>query len=360
MMRACVLGMIAGLSLPWGAGAQEAHSGLDARAVVSVEGAASNVLTAAPRFGDAGVGAYRVVVYPVWKINENWAVTGTLQSYSRPYFTESFSSVGHGIEDNILQGTVNYSRVSDKGSVLARVGELSTAFGSFMVHYDDADNALIAMPLEYGYYYKPVTTLGLTGAQVDATRGKWDGRVQFANASPANPRSLFGHDQYGNWAGGAGYTVKQGLRVGVSGYRGPYLSKNYAFYFPGELPPSKLNAHGVGVDVAWATGHWNVQGEWQKFVMPYTVIPDFHTEAAYGEAKRVLSPRWYVAGRAGYTHASFAGYTESYEGVVGWRPNRLQVLKVGYELRHGTAAPVNGSSVVVQLVTSVPLFSWAR
>jgi hypothetical protein len=46
---------------------------------------------------------------------------------------------------------------------------------------------------------------------IDANRGKFDGRAQFANSSPAHPRCIFDHDQYGNWAGGGGYTIRQGL-----------------------------------------------------------------------------------------------------------------------------------------------------
>ena len=54
----------------------------------------------------------------------------------------------------------------------------------------------------YGYYYQPVTFLGLVGAQVDATAGKLDARAQFVNSSPANRRTIFESDQRGNWAGG--------------------------------------------------------------------------------------------------------------------------------------------------------------
>src|SRR6202042_767688 len=129
-----------------------------------------------------------------------------------------------------------------KGSVLLRAGQMSTAFGSFVLRYDDAENALVDLPISYGYYYAPVSILGVAGAQIDATRGKFDGRLQFANSSPANPRSIFARDQYGNWAGGAGYTIHQGFRIGVDAYRGPYLSRNYAFFLPGEKNPSALPA----------------------------------------------------------------------------------------------------------------------
>lgn len=343
-----------------GTHAQEAGSGLDVRATVSAQMAVASGLTEPPRSGAPVASGYRVIVYPVLKFNDHWAITAALQSYSRPYFQEQFTTEGHGIEDNILEGTLNYSRISDKGSLLVRAGELSTTFGSFLLHYDDADNALIDLPLQYGYYYKPVTTLGMTGAQIDATLSKWDGRIQFANSSPANPRSIFTSDQYPNWAGGGGYTIRQGLRVGVSAYRGPYLDRKYRFFFPGEAPPKTLPAHAFGFDFQWARGHWNVQGEWQSFFMPYVRIANFHEQAGYGEVKRVLSPRWYVASRSGYTHTSSSGNMENFEATAGFSPNRLQILKVGYEMQHreqGTSKADN--TLTFQLVTSFHVFSLA-
>jgi hypothetical protein len=211
---------------------------------------------------------------------------------------------------------------------------------------------VVDLPLEYGYYNSPVSFRSVAGAQIDATRGKWDGRVQFANSSPANPRSLFGHDQYGNWAGGAGYTIRQGLRVGVSGYRGPYLDRQYAYFSPREVNPSKLPAYALGLDTAWTHGHWTVQGELQKFVMPYTVIPTFHEQAGYAELKKVLSPRWYIAGRVGYTVGTASGNVQSYEGAAGFRPNRFQLIKFDYEFQHYSVGPYfNENTLAIQYIT---------
>jgi hypothetical protein len=314
--------------------AQEAGSGIDFRATFSGQVAASSILTEPDRSGSPVAAGFRAVLYPTVKFSDHWTITGAWQLYSHPYFVESFSNPGYGEKGGILQATLNYSRVSDKGSVLVRVGQLSTAFGSFLLHYDDADNALVNIPLEYGYYYAPISSLGVVGAQIDATRGKWDGRAEFANSSPANPRSLFAHDQYGNWAGGGGYTIRQGLRVGVSGYRGPYLDRQYAFFFPGEANPNTLPAHALGLDVEWAHGHWTLQGELQKFVMPYAAIPTFRERAGYVEVKRVLHPRWYVAARNGYTAASQGGNEQSIEVAAGFRPANFQLLKIDYELDH--------------------------
>ncbi|MGD1070907.1 MAG: hypothetical protein ABSB15_12260 [Bryobacteraceae bacterium] len=338
--------------------AQEANAGFDLRATLSGQFAASNILTEAPRSGSPATAGFRSVFYPTWKLGEHWSVTGAVQFYSRPYFFQSFSTQGYGAKGDILQATLNYSRISARGSVSIRAGQLSTAFGSFPLHYDDADNALIDLPIEYGYYYSPVSILGLAGAQIDATRGKWDGRVQFANSSPANPRSVFAPDQYGNWAGGGGYTIRQGFRVGVSAYRGPYLDRKYAYFYWGEANPNTLPADALGLDVEWARGHWNVQGELQKFVLPYKAIPTFREQAGYAEVRRVLNPRWYVAARGGYTSANLAGNVQSLEAAAGFRPDRFQIVKIGFELnRYGDGD--YDKTLAVQIVTSVHAFSMA-
>ena len=346
--------------LGWGAlcqqslDAQEASSGVDLRATLTAQAAASNKLTEEPRSGSPMVPGGRAVVYPTWKLNDNWFVTGALQLTTRPYYFDDFSTTGYGVKGVVLQSTLNYTRVSSRSSVLVRVGEMPTAFGSFMLRYDDADNPLIDLPPGYGYYYSRVSILGVAGAQIDATRGKWDTRAQFANSSPANPRSIFAHDQYGNWAGGAGYTIRQGFRAGVSGYRGPYLARNYPYFFPGEANPNTLSASAIGLDVNWAHGHTSTQGEWQRFVMPYTVIPTFRESVGYGELKQVLSPRWYLAVRGGYTSANQGGSSGSIEAAAGFRVNRLQLIKVDYEFRHHSVATQQNDNIfAIQFITTL-------
>ncbi len=341
--------------------AQEASSGFELRGTVSAAATYAHALEEEPRSGAPIAGGFRAVLYPTWKLSEHWAVSGAIQTHSRPYFPEEFSTQGYGVKADILQANLSYSRFWKDNSVVVRVGEMSSAFGSFLLRYDDADNALIGMPMAYGYYYKGVSSLGLTGAQVDVTHHKLDMRAQFVNSSPANRRSIFDRDQYGNWAGGVGYTIRQGFRVGVSAYRGPYLDRHYRFFFPGEAKPRDLPATAFGVDVQWGRGPWNVYGEWQRFQMDYRLIPTFRQDIGYAEARRVLHPRWYIAGRAGYLRAGAFPGREAYEFVGGFRPNRHQLLKIGYQRQHG--AQIYGSEAntySAQLVTSFRAISVAR
>jgi hypothetical protein len=334
--------------------AQEASSGLDLRATLTAQAVASNELTEAPRSGAPMTVGSRSVVYPTLKINGNWFITGALQLTTRPYFFDELSTPGYGAKGEVLQATLNYFRPFKKGTLLVRAGQMSTAFGSFVLHYDDADNALVDQPIEYGYYYAPVSILGVAGAQADVTYGKWDARLQFANSSPTNPRSIFAGDQYGNWAAGTGYTIRQGFRVGVSAYRGPYLDRQFPYFFPGEANPSKLPATAFGLDVNWAHGHTSAQGELQRFIMPYHAIPTFRETAGYGELKQVLSPRWYIAMRDNFSSATAGGNVQAIETAAAFRPDRLQLIKVGYEYEHySTGDERNDNVLAIQLITTL-------
>ena len=341
--------------------AQEASSGFDLRATLSAGVFYSQQLSDAPRSGSPVTAGFRDILYPTWKLNEHWTVSGALQVHTRPYFIEQFSTQGYGIKADVLQAHVSYSRFAKDRSLVIRVGQLSSSFGSFLLRYDDAENPLVDMPITYGYYYKPITTYGLPGAQIDATIGKLDVRAQFANSSPANRRSLLDKDQYVNWSGGLGYTILQGFRVGASAYRGPYLHRQYIYYLPGEARPRDLASTASGLDVQWGRGPWNAQGELQRFIKPYRAMPTFRQHAGYGEVRRVVHPRWYLAARLGYLRSSQGPGSNIYETAVGFRPNRYQLAKIGYQrVQVPSARTVAGNALVIQLVTSFRVLSIAR
>jgi hypothetical protein len=236
------------------------------------------------------------------------------------------------VKVDVLQVSLGYSQFWSQGSLVARVGQLPPAFGSFLLRYSDLDNPVVDVPLAYGYYYRPVTNLGLTGAQVDATFRNLDFRAQLTNSSPGNRRSPWARDQYANWTLGAGYTIVQGFRIGLSAYRGPYLDRKNVFFLPNESRPKLLPATAYGTDVSWARGHTSVSGEWQRFIFTYHVIPTFVEHTGYGEIKQVLTPRWFAAGRVGYMRTNYAS-VQAYESAVGYRPSANQLVKAGYQLQ---------------------------
>jgi hypothetical protein len=354
-VRAAIGLVIAGAIVGW---TQEASSGFALRTNLTVAGFASSQLAESPRKGSSATPALRALLYPTWKLRSNWTVSGAVQVHTRPYFVEQFSTQGRGVRGDVLQLHLSYARFWKDNSLVVRAGQLAPAFGSFLLRYDDADNPLIDMPLAYGYYYKGVSSYGMAGAQVDLTINKVDARFQLVNSSPANRRSVLDSDQYANWVGGAGYTFFQGLRVGGSVYNGPYLHRAHAYFRPGEASPASLRATAAGVDAQWARGHWTSHAEWQWFRFPYRAMPTFTQQGGYAEARRVLHPRWFAAARAGYLRSGPTRQAQSYEVSAGFRPNRHQLLKVGYQLRRCTApSAANAGVFAVQLVTTLPTVS---
>ena len=341
--------------------AQEADSGFELRTTLSAVSSYSQELSGPPRDGSDVTGGFRAVLYPTWKLNSHWTISGAMQVHSRPYFGEEFETQGYGVKGDLLQLDLGYSRFWDHNrSLVVRMGQMSSAFGAFRQRYDSADNPLIGVPSAYGYYYKPVTFQGLMGAQVDATAGKLDARAQFVNSSPANRRSVFEGDQYGNWAGGLGYTIRQGLRLGGSAYYGPYLHRQYPFFFPGEANPRDLPARACGLDVEWGAGHWNAWGELQHFQMDYRLIPNFTQHMGYVEVRRTLSPRWYAAARLGYERFSVVPGSQTYEFAAGFRPNTHQLVKFGYTVQQGVAySSTQGNIVAIEFVTTFRALSLA-
>lgn len=328
------------------------------RATLTAAAFYSERLAEAPRHGHPWDAGARAVVYPVWKLNRRWDVSAAVQLTSRPYFFEQFRTQGRGAKADLLRAALTYSRFWNRASLVVRAGQLSSAFGSFLLRYDDQANPLADMPPAYGYYYPNVTVLGLPGLQADITAGPVDFRAQFVNSSPANRRSLFDRDQYGTWAGGVGYTLRQGFRIGVSAYRGPYLHRGHRYYLPNEAPPRDLPASAWGMELDWGHGHWNVWAEIQRFQRIYRAIPTYNLHTGYGEVRRTLSPRWYAAARFSYLRSKYQN-EEIYEVAAGRRLNRFQTLKAACQLRTGATASA-AHTVAVQLISSLPPLSLSR
>jgi hypothetical protein len=190
----------------------------------------------------------------------------------------------------------------------------------------------------------PVTLYGLPGIQAEFSGHRLDARVQVTSGSPANPLSLSHAPDYAQWTAGGGYTIRQGFRVGVSGFRGPYLDRSVASVLPIGTSVRDFPASGIGADVQWARGRWSTTGEWQRFQFDspnFAVSPSI--TSTYAEVKRILTPRFYVAGRAGWLRPGsardiagvatdqYSTSMASYELGAGCWLNRHQLLKTSYE-----------------------------
>jgi len=347
-------------------------------------------------------GGFRAVVYPTLRLGPHWFAYAAVQVRSTPYFYYDAYYADHDLYLDTLQAFVGYAARTRNSTWVFKAGRLSSAFGSFPLHYDDADNPLLDQPLsyvqtltlrhdqlacgvkdllrqDYGWIMNwcggvpgwdegltPVTLYGLPGIQAEFSGHRVDARVQVTSGSPTNPLSLSHASQYAQWAAGAGYTILQGFRVGVSGFRGPYLDPFLSAWLPAGTTVRDFPASGLGVDVQWARGHWSVSGEWQRFQFDspnFTTAPSL--TSSYLEVKRVITPRLYVAGRAGWLKAGravdtsgvstgeFAPGIGSYELAGGWWLNRHQLIKGGYEwLNTEYASGTRDNVLGVQFITT--------
>lgn len=354
-------------------------------------------------------GAFHLSLSPVLKLNAHWFAYASIQLRSTPFYYYDAFEAAHRIELEAIQAFVGYSTTYKSATILVKAGQLATTFGSFPLHYDDADNPLLDQPLSYATYVNlspdqwtcpalnptqsrsgvagnpcggwqsdsygltPVTLYGLPRIEVDVSDHKLDARLQVTNSSPANPHELLSSNQYAQWTAGGGYTVIQGFRVGGSIFQGPYLDRPVTAWLPAGKTARDFPATGTGLDVQWARGRWSTNGEWQWFRFDY---PGFRispsASIAYAEVKAVLTPRIYAALRvANQRNGQVAGLTEpasetfqanvqSYEFAIRYRPNRWQLLKLGYEwLRTSEVSGTRDNVLGVQLVTSIQPLSKA-
>jgi len=362
MLRAFgVSALVCAAVLPLQGQQYESESGFGLRGTVSAMAAGSTQFQKAPRSTSDPLvdGGVRLMLYPTWKLSSHWMFYGAFQAVSRPYYYSEFQKQGHGLDGNLVQGYLSYTQVWKDSSLQVKVGQMSSTFGSFALRYDDRDNPLVDVPVQYGYYGAVATLAGMPGAEMDATWKKLDARAQFTNSSPTNPRSIFASEQYGNWAGGGGITIRQGLRVGVSGFRGPYADRTYPFYKPTDGPPRSLPGSGAGADAEWGAGHWNVRGEIQRFVMEYGPRPTFHEHTGYVEAQRALGPRWYVATRFSYLSADHVGHAQVIETAAGYRPGAGQLVKLSYETTHSDTVSAPNRTLAIQFVTTIHPLAFA-
>jgi len=303
--------------------------------------------------------AFRAVFYPSVKLGPHWFGSATIQIHSEPFFYEEAYESEREVETSLLQALIGYSWSGEKKSFTLKAGRLMTAFGAFPLRYDDNSNPLLDIPMSYGYYYKPVSFYGISGIEFDASLNRFDTRFQLTNSSPSDPQGLRSDSQHAQWAAGGGYTLRQGIRIGLSAYRGPYLDRE-------DLPPgdwgraSGLPATGIGTDFHWARGRWSLSGELQRFQFNQLNAPAAVAHYGYGEIKMILTPRLYAAARFGFRRQDLGPSQNSAELAVGIRPNRFQLVKVGYLWLRGEEVEGREYDVFgVQYVTSIQAISKA-
>ena len=354
------------------------------------------------------IGAFRAVFYPTLTLGPHWFAYSSIQVNSYPSFYYELYYPKRSVETNLLQAFVGYTQTSEKRAFSIKVGKLASAFGAYPLRYDSAANPLLDAPLPYASYLAfrpdqlpcgvadllrqsnydavgfscggastqrygvwPVTLYGLPGAELDYSIHRLDARFQLTNSSPSNPQSLISDSQNVQWTAGAGYTIREGFRVGFSAYRGPFLEHNVSNLLPAGKGVRDYPATAQGIDVKWARGRWSVNGEWGWFHFSY---PSFRVSplvsSGYVEAKTILTPRLYAAVRAsyiGYNHVednqtrsvtTFQPNQQAYEFAVGFHINHFQSVKLDYQWLKTAGESGSGDNVLgLQFVTTIDALS---
>jgi hypothetical protein len=408
LMRITVKGMLLAAMLSAFVYGQDAESSFAVPLTVSAGAMYTQRLQLSEPSASPLTAGFRLMLYPTVKLGEHWFGYAAIQERLEPYFYYDAFYPDHEMQSDIIQAFVGYKTQVGVVSLVVKAGRLSSAFGSFPVHYDDMDNPVLDQPLSYiteipvrpdqipcgtadllqqayGWVQNscgglpgwkggltPATLYAIPGAEIDAQAGRVDARLQVTSGTPAVPQAISVANQYAQATAGGGYTIRQGFRVGVSGFRGPYLDARLAPLLPMGTTIRSFDASAIGVDVQYALGRWKVSGEWQHFVFDspnFVVSPSLNS--GYADVKRILTPRFYIAGRAGWLQpgrvtdksgvsaSSFAGELQQYELAAGFWINRFQMIKASYEWMKiqgvsGTQFNVLG----VQLVSNFHQLAW--
>jgi hypothetical protein len=365
--------------------AQEAETGISI----------PSTITGAFEKSDDPYFGYHAAIYPSLRLDDHWYAYAAVDIYSTPFFYYPEYDDREWAQVGLEQGYVARASQGETSGWVVKAGKLSTAFGAPQRQYDDMQNPLLDQPLSFtsalplypalsacpgvralcfnyssDYYgLSPVTLYGLWGGEISGWWKRLDGRVQIANSSPANPQSLVSADQHAQWTEGGGFIVSQGLRIGVSGFRGSWLNGVPGAAAAG-VSTSGPPATGLGADAEWAQGRLKVKAEWQRLTFPYP--GSFQTSVpvatfSWVEAKLILTPRLYAAARVGYQRmsgfgqaAEYAPNLARYEAAIGFRPNRYQLVKFGYEWYQVGDTEAEVDNVLgVQLVTALPALTKA-
>jgi hypothetical protein len=387
---------------------QDASSGFSLPLTVSGGGMYSERLQLRDPTGSPATGGLRAMFYPTLKLGEHWFAYAAIQETLAPYFYYDAYNPDHLWSTKVIQGFVGYSWRAEKTSVVVKAGRLSSAFGSFPLRYDDAVNPLLDQPLSYIQSLTlrpdqipcgvsdllsqpygsvsnfcggppgrqrgltPVTLYGLPAIQAEVSGFGLDARLQITDGSPANPLWLDQAGQNVQWSVGAGYTIRQGFRIGMSAFRGPYLDGSLDALLPAGTKVHDFPATAAGIDVQWARGRWSAAGEWQRFRFDspnFVVSPSINS--TYAEVKTILTPRLFVAARPGWlspggavdkqgiSTSKFAPSIASYELAAGWWLNRHQLVKTSYEWLNIEHQPGTRFNVLgIQLVTTFRALDW--
>ena len=219
----------------------------------------------------------------------------------------------------------------------------------------------------------PVTLYGLPAAQAEISVHHFDGRLQMTTSSPANLMGWGISRQYLQWAGGAGVTIQQGLRVGGSAFSGPYLDANLSPLLPKGTDRSQFSRdrRRPGCRMGSRAFQHPLRTAAVRFDSPNFVVPP-RILAGYVEVKARLTPRIYAAVRDGFlktesvtdklgvSASEFAPTLHTTEVGLGYWLRPRILAKVSYQFAQAAGSSGTRSNVLgLQLVASFNQLQWA-
>ena len=122
----------------------------------------------------------------------------------------------------------------------------------------------------------------------------------------------------------ASWSPGPALRLGVSGFYGPYFNDDMVGLDPGQDPEDIMNS-GIVADFYWGSQWVDVYAEGMACEWEHPQLPNLTARSAYGEVKYKIRPQWYVAGR--FDVVDFGEVTDSTGREVPWD---YPVMRVEY------------------------------
>ena len=405
LKRALAIAVWCALTAP----AQEVQSGLSMPVTASFGAMDTHRFNLFSPTASPSAENFRLMFYPTLRLGTHWFAYAAIQVRRLPYFYYDAYLPARDVETDLVQGYIGYTTHSGPATIVIKAGQMVTAFGSFPLRYDDAQNPLMDQPLAYiteipvrsdqiscgagdllhqhygsvasncggeagrGPGMTPVSLYGMPGAQAEFSMHRFDGRVQITSTSPAYTEGWTEISrQYLQGTAGGGFSIRQGFRIGGSIFRGPYLDSEIAPWLPAGTTVRSFPATGRGLDVQWARGRFSTTGELQQFRFDapnYVVPPRILT--GYAEVKARLTPRIFAAVREGFlktesvldTHgvsaSQFAPTLQSAEFGLGYWLHPHLLAKVSYEIAHSAGSTGTKTNVVgLQLVATFNQLQW--
>jgi len=127
--------------------AQEADIGIAMPLTMTGEALRTQRLKTEDPYASAAAAAFRAVFSPSLKLGPNWFAYSAIQVSSTPFFYHDSYEPEREVQARILQAFIGYTRTGEQRSISLKAGKLTSAFGAFPLHYDDAANWLLDQPL---------------------------------------------------------------------------------------------------------------------------------------------------------------------------------------------------------------------